>query len=88
MGSKHQTPPEAGPGAEQKITIFSVPGAPTILPEQCVAENNTVTIAWGGSSTSLIDGYVLEIDSGNNDGVFKVRLTFALDCIRYVCLVM
>lgn len=50
-----------------------VPGAPVVIPEECSAENNTVTIAWQAPFNSYVEGYVLELDNGNNDGIFRVR---------------
>ncbi|CAG9831487.1 unnamed protein product [Diabrotica balteata] len=41
------------------------PVAPIIIPEECNAENNSVTVAWQPPSLSHVEGYVLELDDGN-----------------------
>ena len=43
------------------------------LPEECGAENNSVTVAWAPPPTSFVEGYVLEIDDGAG-GAFRVRI--------------
>lgn len=53
------------------------PTAPTIIPEECSAENNSVTVAWQPPSQSHVEGYVLELDDGNG-GEFRVSLIAAL----------
>ncbi|XP_063975384.1 E3 ubiquitin-protein ligase TRIM9 isoform X2 [Diachasmimorpha longicaudata] len=49
------------------------PGAPVLLPEDCSAENNSVTVAWQpppghgigcGQRGPAIEGYLLELDDG------------------------
>ncbi len=42
-----------------------------MIPEECSAENNSVTIAWAPHPTSLVTGYTLQIDDGSN-GPFRV----------------
>ncbi|XP_022914480.1 E3 ubiquitin-protein ligase TRIM9 isoform X2 [Onthophagus taurus] len=46
------------------------PAAPTIIPEECSAENNSVTVAWQPPPQSHVEGYVLELDDGNG-GEFR-----------------
>lgn len=50
------------------------PTAPTIIPEECSAENNSVTVAWQPPPQSHVEGYVLELDDGNG-GEFRVSST-------------
>lgn len=52
-------------------TFFSAPLAPSMIPEDCSAENNSVTVAWQAPSHSFIEGYVLELDDGSG-GEFRV----------------
>jgi len=46
---------------------------PTILPSDCSAENNSVTVAWQPPNHSFVEGYVLELDDGSG-GEFRVCL--------------
>ncbi|XP_049834538.1 E3 ubiquitin-protein ligase TRIM9 isoform X2 [Schistocerca gregaria] len=46
------------------------PAAPIIIPEECSAENNSVTVAWQPPPTSFVEGYVLELDDGSG-GEFR-----------------
>ncbi|XP_037902402.1 E3 ubiquitin-protein ligase TRIM9 isoform X2 [Hermetia illucens] len=45
--------------------IPAAPSAPTIIPEDCSAENNSVTVAWQAPTHSFVEGYVLELDDGS-----------------------
>jgi hypothetical protein len=49
----------------------SAPNAPAVIPEECSAENNSVTVAWQPPPTSYVEGYVLELDDGSG-GEFRV----------------
>lgn len=61
----------------------SAPGAPILIPEECSAENNSVTVAWqpppghgivgcAGQRGPAIEGYLLELDDGCG-GEFRVN---------------
>lgn len=61
---------------------FPAPGAPLLIPEECSAENNSVTVAWqpppghgiigcAGQRGPAIEGYLLELDDGCG-GEFRV----------------
>uniref|UniRef100_A0A914Z309 Fibronectin type-III domain-containing protein n=1 Tax=Panagrolaimus superbus TaxID=310955 RepID=A0A914Z309_9BILA len=51
---------------------LKVPMAPQFDATECLAENNSVTVVWHSPSNGAsIDGYILEIDSGRDDGNFK-----------------
>lgn len=55
------------------VVASTVPLAPVIIPEDCSAENNSVTVAWQAPSHSFVQGYVLELDDGNG-GEFRVSV--------------
>ncbi|XP_011504650.1 PREDICTED: E3 ubiquitin-protein ligase TRIM9 [Ceratosolen solmsi marchali] len=49
----------------------TAPGAPILIPEECSAENNSVTVAWQapqgcgvGQRGPAVEGYLLELDDG------------------------
>nr|KAF7438853.1 hypothetical protein H0235_001244 [Vespula pensylvanica] len=57
------------------LPIYVTPGAPLLIPEECSAENNSVTVAWqpppghgvmgcAGQRGPAIEGYLLELDDG------------------------
>lgn len=54
---------------------FLVPLPPQIIPDECSAENNSVTVAWQEPSHSFVQGYVLELDDGTG-GEFRVSFIF------------
>ncbi|XP_067009471.2 E3 ubiquitin-protein ligase TRIM9 [Anabrus simplex] len=58
------------PAKDGEERLPAAPCAPTVIPEECSAENNSVTIAWQPPPTSFVEGYVLELDDGNG-GEFR-----------------
>lgn len=42
---------------------LAVPSAPSVIPEECSAEQNTVTVSWQTheASSTAVDGYILEL---------------------------
>ncbi|XP_065357004.1 E3 ubiquitin-protein ligase TRIM9 isoform X1 [Calliphora vicina] len=49
---------------------ISSPQPPAIIPQDCSAENNSVTVAWQAPNHSHVEGYVLELDDGSG-GEFR-----------------
>ena len=60
---------------KNKYVLFSAPGRPSIIPEECSAENNSVTIAWQPYLDSVVEAYTLELDDGHG-GDFRVRFYY------------
>ena len=65
-----------------KCKFCAAPGAPLLIPEECSAENNSVTVAWRppagcGQRGPVIEGYLLELDDGCA-GEFRVTSTYIL----------
>ncbi|KAK3859431.1 hypothetical protein Pcinc_034463 [Petrolisthes cinctipes] len=58
--------------AIQQLTFIQLkpPGTPSMIPEECSAENNSVTVAWAPHPHSCVTGYTLQIDDGSN-GPFR-----------------
>ncbi|TKR60484.1 hypothetical protein L596_027725 [Steinernema carpocapsae] len=49
-----------------------VPSPPVFETSECSAENNSVTVVWRSPHDGCaVDGYILEIDTGRDDSVFK-----------------
>ncbi|XP_062621422.1 E3 ubiquitin-protein ligase TRIM9-like isoform X2 [Saccostrea cucullata] len=59
--------------AIQSMNFFQLkaPGKPRIVPEDCSAENNSVTIAWQPHMGNVVENYSLELDDGCG-GDFRV----------------
>lgn len=62
------------------VILVTAPGAPQLIPEECSAENNSVTVAWqppgggiGGQRGPTVEGYLLELDDGCG-GEFRVSI--------------
>nr|XP_011442473.2 E3 ubiquitin-protein ligase TRIM9 isoform X4 [Crassostrea gigas] len=66
---------DSGPAlhAIQTMNFFQLkaPGKPSIVPEDCSAENNSVTIAWQPHMGKVVESYSLELDDGCG-GDFRV----------------
>ena len=65
-----------------KKNLITAPGAPILIPEECSAENNSVTVAWQpppgcGQRGPVIEGYLLELDDGCG-GEFRVSFILIL----------
>jgi tripartite motif-containing protein 9/67 len=56
--------------------------APQIIPEDCSAENNSVTVAWQAPNHSFVQGYVLELDDGSG-GEFRVSFLYVNDLLSF-----
>lgn len=54
-----------------KYKTTTAPQPPAIIPQDCSAENNSVTVAWQAPNHSHVEGYVLELDDGSG-GEFRV----------------
>ncbi|XP_017779922.1 PREDICTED: E3 ubiquitin-protein ligase TRIM9 [Nicrophorus vespilloides] len=70
--------------------VPAAPAAPTIIPEECSAENNSVTVAWQPPPQSHVEGYVLELDDGNG-GDFRevycgIETICTVDGLHFHCM--
>ncbi|KAJ8968911.1 hypothetical protein NQ317_016521 [Molorchus minor] len=78
------------PYVDGEERVPAAPAAPTIIPEECSAENNSVTVAWQPPPHSHVEGYVLELDDGNG-GDFRevycgVETICTVDGLHFHCL--
>ncbi|XP_064484717.1 E3 ubiquitin-protein ligase TRIM9-like isoform X2 [Ornithodoros turicata] len=55
---------------QMTFTQLKPPGAPSLIPEDSSADNNSITVAWQPQAGSYVQGYVLELDDGNQ-GPFR-----------------
>ncbi|XP_022244342.1 E3 ubiquitin-protein ligase TRIM9-like isoform X1 [Limulus polyphemus] len=55
---------------QMTFTQMKPPVRPVTIPEECIAENNCITIAWQPQPASFVEGYILQLDDGNN-GEFR-----------------
>ncbi|XP_054169208.1 E3 ubiquitin-protein ligase TRIM9-like [Oppia nitens] len=46
------------------------PGPPILIPDECLSENNGITVSWQPHPSSFIEAFILELDDGNN-GAFR-----------------
>jgi hypothetical protein len=57
------------------LILFTAPGAPRILAEDCSAENNSITVAWQPHPASFVEGFVLELDDGVGVATGRFRVS-------------
>ncbi|XP_037814834.1 E3 ubiquitin-protein ligase TRIM9 isoform X2 [Lucilia sericata] len=58
------------PAKDGDERLPAAPQPPAIIPQDCSAENNSVTVAWQAPNHSFVEGYVLELDDGSG-GEFR-----------------
>lgn len=60
------------------------PSPPEFDANACSAENNSVSLEWHcPNDGAAVDGYILEIDSGRDDALFKVHIGRRTLCVPY-----
>lgn len=73
----------------------TAPLSPSMIPDDCSAENNSVTVAWQAPCQSFVEGYVLELDDGSGGefrvssrrptsllAVFLIKIVHFIECAR------
>ncbi|XP_060531608.1 E3 ubiquitin-protein ligase TRIM9 isoform X1 [Cylas formicarius] len=78
------------PYVDGEERVPAAPAAPAIIPEECSAENNSVTVAWQPPPHSHVEGYVLELDDGNG-GDFRevycgIETICTVDGLHFHCM--
>lgn len=67
--------------------FLAVPSAPSVIPEECSAEQNTVTVSWQTpeASSTAVDGYILELAEAV-DPEFRVRrkVNYYIACFKHL----
>lgn len=61
------------------FSTIAAPLAPVIVPADCSAENNSVTVSWQAPNKSFVEGYVLELDAGDGGEFRVISFFFAFD---------
>ncbi|CAG2106729.1 unnamed protein product, partial [Medioppia subpectinata] len=52
------------------VLALRSPGPPILIPDECMSENNGITVGWQPHPSSFVEAFILELDDGNN-GSFR-----------------